>query len=90
MRAVLGDGADVKAEARPLQEEPDRRRNHDDEDDHRHARLRQHQPVRQLDAAREPVGVGDRDVLRAEDQADRLDETRLIPQVASSVSSGRP
>ena len=32
--------------------------------------------MRDLEAARQPVRVGDRDVLRAEDEAHRLDESQ--------------
>ena len=78
-RAILSDRPDLQAESAALQDPPDRRRHDDHEADHRDARPGEHQPVRDLEAARQPVGVGDGDVLRAEDRADQLDETEADP-----------
>ncbi len=77
--------------ARPLQQEPDERpTTSDDEDHHGHAAVRQHEPVHQLDAAREPVGFATVTFCAPKIRRTVWIRIKLMPQVASSVSSGRP
>ena len=91
MRAVLRDGADLQAEARALQEEPDARP--------RPAITKPTTPMR-LQGSTRPCAISTPPASQsgfatATFWAPKIRRTvwirpRLMPQVASSVSSGRP
>ena len=72
--AVLGDRADLEPERRTLQDEPHQGHDQSGESDDDEPAIRQNDVGEELPAAREPGGVRDRDVLRAEQQADRLNQ----------------
>ena len=65
-------------------------RDDDDEADHRDPAVGEHEPVRDLDAAGEPVGLATATFCAPKISRTVWMRIRLIPQVASSVSSGRP
>src|SRR5690606_8991470 len=72
--AVLRDGSHVQPERSALQQEVDEAYDHDHEQHHRDAAVRQYEVGQELPAAGQPFGVGDGDVLRAEHATHGLDQ----------------
>jgi hypothetical protein len=89
-RPVLGHRADEHAQAREVEDRPHQHQHGNREADDDDPVPRQHQVGQQLDAAGHPHRVGDFDVLRTEQHVRTCIRNSDMPQVASSVSSGRP